>query len=177
LTRVEFTFDAPSDVQQIERTFGCPCAFGQAAPRLVLTGAVFALPLPSAERELLPLLEQHAEQELGRLDLDREVVPGLRDALRSACAEGRPTLTLVARRLAVSPRSLQRRLDERGTSFSTELDAVRRALAEAHLAARDLSIAEVAFVLGFSDQPAFTRAFSRWTGMTPHAFRAARRPS
>jgi AraC-like DNA-binding protein len=174
LARVDFTFDAPDDAPEIERTFGSACAFGQQTPRLVLTRETFSLPLPSAEREILPLLDQHAQEELERLDLDleREPVPGFHEALRAACAEGRPTLSIVARRLAVSPRSLQRRLDEQGVSFSTQLDAFRQAQAEAYLRARGLSIAEVAFVLGFSDQPAFTRAFSRWTGVTPHAFRA-----
>jgi AraC-like DNA-binding protein len=175
LVRVEFAFPAVN-ASDLEATFGCPIVFVEGPPRLVLSQTSFAAALPSAERAILPLLDQHAKQELDRLGLDLEPLPGFREALRCACAEGRPTLGVVARRLAVSPRSLQRRLDERGTTFSAQVDAVRQALACVYLAGRDLSIAEVAFVLGFSDQPAFTRAFTRWTGVTPHVFRAGKRP-
>jgi AraC-like DNA-binding protein len=175
LERVEFTFSPSEAAADLEHAFGCRVSFGQQTARLLLSSSTFSLPLPTAEREILPLLEQHARKQLQEMGIRDEPVPGLRAALISACAEGRPTLTVLARRLGASPRSLQRRLEERATSFSSELDVVRQGLARAHLGAGDLSIAEIAFVLGFSDQPAFTRAFSRWTGVTPQVFRAQSR--
>lgn len=172
LLRVEFTFPPSPSAVELSRTFGCPIDFERDVARLVLGTDTFELRLPTAERELLPLLDQHAQGQMEQVGIQDEPVPGLRDALRSICAEGRPSLLALAKRLGMSSRSLQRRLDEQGTSFSAELEAVREKLARAHLAKRDLSIAEVAFVLGFSDQPAFTRAFARWTGVTPQVFRA-----
>jgi len=172
LLRVELTFERSENEAELEATFGCPIAFDRATARLVLEQSAFDLELPSAERELLPLLDQHAKGQLGNLGAADEPLASIHQALRSACAEGRPTLLAVAKRMGTSARSLQRRLDERKTSFTAELDLVRHRLAKAYLTERQLSIAEVAFILGFSDQPAFTRAFSRWEGTTPSAFRA-----
>jgi AraC-like DNA-binding protein len=76
-----------------------------------------------------------------------------------------------ARRLAMSPRTLQRRLAEEGTSFDTLREETRKQTAEIFLADRTLSISEVAFLLGFSEPGAFHRAFKRWHNITPDAFR------
>jgi AraC-like DNA-binding protein len=77
----------------------------------------------------------------------------------------------VARRLRVSPRQLQRRLAEEGTSFRELRHALRRSLATSYLEDDRLAIAEVAFLLGFSGSSSFHHAFKRWTGKTPAAFR------
>ncbi len=69
--------------------------------------------------------------------------------------------------LGVSPRTLRRRLQNEGTSFQTLLDDVRFSLAKGHLYRGEIAVAELAFVLGFSDTSAFYRAFKRWTGTTP----------
>ena len=76
-----------------------------------------------------------------------------------------------ARRLAMSPRTLQRRLSEEGTSFDTLREETRKQTAEMYLADRTLSVSEVAFLLGFSEPGAFHRAFRRWHNTTPDAFR------
>ena len=76
-------------------------------------------------------------------------------------------MSSIAKKLRTSPRSLQRRLAEAGTSFSGVIDAERRNLALRHLENPCMSISEVAFLLGFSTGPAFHRAFKRWTGLTP----------
>ena len=85
-----------------------------------------------------------------------------------------PSLALVARRLGLSPRSLQRRLDEAGTSFAEILDTAREERAKVFLRAGDVSIAEVSWLLGFAEQSAFTRAFRRWTGRAPTEWRRER---
>jgi AraC-like DNA-binding protein len=78
----------------------------------------------------------------------------------------------VSSRLGVPARTLQRRLRSEGTTFAKKTDEVRRQLAERYLADRRTSVAEVAFLLGFSDVSAFHRAFVRWTGQTPSRYRA-----
>jgi AraC-like DNA-binding protein len=77
----------------------------------------------------------------------------------------------VARRLGVSARTLQRRLGEQGTSFAAIVDEVRRDLARREVALGKRSFGEIAFLLGFSQASAFDRAFRRWTGSTPSAYR------
>ena len=90
-----------------------------------------------------------------------------------------PGVDAVARRLGTSARTLQRRLEVEGTSFARLVDEVRRERAEAFLRANDVSVAEVSWLVGFSEQSAFTRAFRRWTGSSPTEFRrgAATPPS
>ena len=77
----------------------------------------------------------------------------------------------VARHLAMSARSLQRRLNEEGTNYKTLLQTTRQTLAQQHVGANALSINEIAYLLGFSDQANFTRAFKRWFGCSPSAYR------
>ena len=85
--------------------------------------------------------------------------------------EGPPSKSQIARRLAMSERTLHRQLADRDESFQTIATRVRRDAAESLLTTSHHSIADVAFLTGFSDQTAFTRAFKRWTGTTPAAFR------
>jgi AraC-like DNA-binding protein len=77
----------------------------------------------------------------------------------------------VAKKLALSTRTLARRLEDEGESFGSLLDDTRRRLALRHLDQNELSVEEIAFVLGFSQAPVFHRAFRRWTGKTPLEFR------
>src|SRR5262245_64971528 len=87
---------------------------------------------------------------------------------------GETTLTpeTVARTLAVSRRTLSRRLADEGTSFRGILDGVRREFACALLQDRGLSIADITFFLQYSETAVFNRSFRRWTGQTPREFRA-----
>ena len=93
------------------------------------------------------------------------------DRVRVAVAEtlrcGRPGTRAVAERLHISERTLRRRLHEEGTTFKALLDDIRRQLAIQYLEQPELGIAEIAFMLGFSQTPAFSRAFKRWTGVAP----------
>jgi AraC-like DNA-binding protein len=94
----------------------------------------------------------------------------LRAALPDLLRAGEPTLAAAARQLAMSERTLQRRLAAEGTAFQALVDAERRDLALGHLRAGRLAVGEVAFVTGFSERSAFRRAFRRWTGTTPAAY-------
>jgi AraC-like DNA-binding protein len=86
-------------------------------------------------------------------------------------AEGDVQIETVARALATSTRSLQRRLAEAGISYQQLLDNTRRDAADEYLADPRLSIGEVAYLLGYSEPAAFHRAFKRWNGITPQSFR------
>ncbi len=89
----------------------------------------------------------------------------------STVREGEVSLERIASALHTSPRTLHRRLEALDLGFRELRDDTRRRLAEQHLADRGMGIAEVALMLGYSEQSAFTRAFKRWTGVTPSASR------
>ena len=95
-----------------------------------------------------------------------------RRVVLGAIAQGEPEVAAVARSLATSERSLQRRLQEEGTSFREVVDDARKQLAVGYLGDRRLAVSEVAYLLGYSEAGAFVRAFKRWTGKTPGEMRA-----
>jgi AraC-like DNA-binding protein len=96
----------------------------------------------------------------------------VRLAVANALVRGRPTIRAIARALHASPRTLQRRLREQGTSYAKLIDSVRRERTESLVTTGRLSITEIAFLAGFRDLGGFRRAFRRWTGVTPSRARA-----
>ena len=129
--------------------------------------AELALPLMTSDPVAMQLAREQCERELAAL-----VDAGLPSRVRSALlARGDTALPALARELRMSPRTLKRKLAEHGTTFSTIRDDVRRQRALLLLDNRSLSIGEVAAKLGYSELPNFTRAFRKWTGKTPLAYR------
>ncbi|MGA9526123.1 MAG: helix-turn-helix transcriptional regulator, partial [Myxococcaceae bacterium] len=108
---------------------------------------------------------------LARLPKADDFVLQVRQRVTSALSGGEPTLEAIASQLAITPRTLQRRLKEHGTTYQLLLEELRRELALRYLRDHGLEISEVAFLLGFSEPSAFHRAFRRWTGTTPLSFR------
>jgi AraC-like DNA-binding protein len=174
LDRVELAFAAPPSHAEHERIFGCPVRFGAAHNRMTLAAGAWTTPMVRADLSLFQLLDEHAALLLQRLpagsDLPRDVCAAISAELRG----GDPSLEHVATKLAMSPRTLQRRLQDLGASYSDLLDDMRRSASTAYLEDRDLSLGEVAYLLGFAEQSSFTRAFRRWTGQTPTEYRRSR---
>lgn len=136
-------------------------------------GALLTLPylvLPSV-RVILAVLEDHARRLVDELPPDDDLVGRVRAAIAEELTGGEPTTARIARRVAMSERTLQRRLHEHGRTVVELVDETRAAVAKAYLRDRAMSLAEIAFLLRFSDQSAFTRAFRRWTGQPPGAWR------
>ena len=88
-----------------------------------------------------------------------------------------PALSDVAAQLAMGPRTMQRRLAERDKTYQALVDEARRQMAQKLVAGSSYSLSEIAFLTGFSEQSAFTRAFKRWSGQTPGSYRGAARPA
>jgi AraC-like DNA-binding protein len=95
----------------------------------------------------------------------------VREAIEAELRGGDPKLKSVARRLAMTARTLQRRLRDQGVLFNALLDAGRFRCAKSYLAKRDVAGTEVAYLLGFASQSSFDRAFRRWSGHTPTEYR------
>jgi AraC-like DNA-binding protein len=159
-------FPEPDYVQRLP-TLG-RLRFDQPNNRLVFRASVLELPLVSADPVATQLAREQCERELAFL-----VDAGLPGRVRAALTtrSDAPSLTVIARELRMSPRTLKRKLAEHGTTFSTIRDEMRRQRALLLLDNRGLSIGEVAQKLGYSELPNFTRAFRKWTGVTPLAYR------
>jgi AraC-like DNA-binding protein len=167
---VTFRHRAPSDVAEYRRVFGRDAQFGAPENLLGFSTSDLDAPVRSSNPELLEVFERHANAIIDELDqlgpVSRRIVRILSERVKGIA----PTLDDVASELAMSARSVQRSLRAEGTSYQLLLDGVRRELAVRHLAVRGTSAAEVAFLTGFSEPSAFSRAFRRWTGVTPGAY-------
>jgi AraC-like DNA-binding protein len=172
---IELRYPPPSAPSEYERVFGCEVRFGSPRDAIVVDQAVLSVSMKSPDPGLKDLIEHHARDLLARLPLGRSLVDDVRGVLGRELAGGDPSIDGVASRLGIARRSLQRRLAEAGTSFTTVLEEMRERLARSYLLNRDLSIAEVAFLLGYSETPTFHRAFRRWTGLTPGSYRERQR--
>lgn len=172
-----FAYAAPPWAAAYHRILRLPVRFDAAE-----SGVLFPLSMldrlnPSADAALRQLLERHAADQLARLPGGARLAPRVRAAVRSLLPAGDVSAGAVAARFAMSDRTLRRRLTEEATSYQTIVDEVRAELAAHYLARERRAVEEVAHLLGFSDQSAFTKAFRRWRGHTPAAFARARRGS
>jgi AraC-like DNA-binding protein len=140
-----------------------------AAPvnELVLPAEALELPLRNADATLAAYLEGIAGELIAALPPEDALLERLRRAIVELLPEGPPTLERTSRRLGVGGRTLQRRLVERGLKYHDLVDEVRQASAERLLSRAELSVAQVAFLVGFSDPSGFRRAHRRWTRRAP----------
>ncbi|MDC8770560.1 AraC family transcriptional regulator [Roseateles albus] len=169
--QVDFVNPRPLDTSPYLSFFGCPVYFEQPSTRLLLATQDLSLPLRKSDPALLALLDAQAEALLQAVSQVAAPVAAFRLSLVALIREGHTSLDALARAHHLSTRSLQRRLAEQGLSFQALLDGTRRQLAEAYLRSPDLELSEIALLLGFSEQSAFTRAFGQWTGMAPANWR------
>jgi AraC-like DNA-binding protein len=173
--RVGFTHPAPADTSEHHRFFRGRVQFAAGSSSMSLSAADAVRPMRDADAALAGIIRRRLEDALGARDRSSGGTMSAR--VRRLLVEhlGQPGMTLdaVAAALAVSRRTLTRRLAEEGASFRDILDQVRRDFARALLRDRNLSIGDIAFFLQYSEPTAFHRSFRRWTGRTPQAFREA----
>ena len=166
------------DVAEVERILGCRVRAEAGWNGLELSHDTWRLPLRRRDSVLRGVLEWQADAIVARLPSNGSIATEVRRALASRVAGGDTGIQVVARQLATTPRTLQRRLAEQGLSYQELLDATRQEAAAGYLAHSTLSICEIAYLLGYPEAAAFHRAFKRWNGETPQAFRAReRRPA
>jgi len=171
LVRVEFSHDPPADIREHERIFDCPVVFGAETCQLVIARDVWDSPRAGSDPTLFSVVDAHARMLLEQVPRTADIGGRLRDAIDAELRGGQPTLDLIAKRLAMSPRTLQRRLKDEGIVFNDVLDALRFRAAKSYLAQSDIAGSEVAYLLGFAQQSSFNHAFKRWSGETPTSYR------
>jgi AraC-like DNA-binding protein len=142
---------------------------------LLVPRAQWDLPNPRNDASLARVLEHHADDLVARLPASHDPLDAVRAAIGASLRAGETTIEQTAARLRVSTRTLQRQLAAGQTTYRVALDSVRAEVARAMLVTTDRSLVDLAYSLGYSDPSAFNRAFRRWTGMTPLAYRRSGR--
>ncbi len=171
---LSFTHPAPDHLDELHRILGHDITFGAATNTVVCDAAILSWPVAQADASLFPVLQQHAERLLALRSDAPTVVDDVRRALSALLASGDVKLKQVAEKLSIHPRTLQRRLNDAETSFQEVLEELRRDMAEHYLSDVQVSLGEVAFLLGYHDQSSFNRAFKEWTGTSPSIYRESK---
>jgi len=161
-----------ADEAMLKRHFGCEVRFDAGTDLLVWGEKVLAEPFTTHNPQMLEVLVPGLEAALGEGGGGRTLADDVRTVLSQRICGERPAVEKTAKALGVSPRTLQRRLEELGTTYQQVLDDVRHRSARRLLANTDLDAGEVAFLLGFEELNSFTRAFHGWEGTTPLRWRA-----
>jgi AraC-like DNA-binding protein len=156
----------------LEQAFACAVHFDAPVDQLVLDEALLKRPFVTRNADIVAMLVPSLETALAESVAARSMADDVRVALGRRMKGERPNVHDIARELGVSPRTLQRRLGELGTSYQALLDEVRRDASRRLLAGTDLDAGEIAFLLGFEELNSFSRAFHAWEGATPLRWRA-----
>jgi AraC-like DNA-binding protein len=167
---VELSHPGGESAPVFAASFGCMPRFGQAEDALVFSAADATRPLPTANDQLAAMHDRIVAEHLQRMS-GSPIETSVRRMIVKQLPDGVPARSAIARALALSERTLHRRLANEGTTFQRLLDETRRELAQNYLVRRDLSLAAVAYLLGFKDQSSFFRATQRWLSMTPREYR------
>lgn len=154
-----------------ESHFGCPVYFKSGRNALLVTEQSLDTPNKLGDETIANFFDRHLEHTLAKLTTDPELDQQVRSIITNVLSEGVPTISFIAAKLHISARTLQRKLSDQGHSFQGLVDIARKDLSQRLLRETNYSLAEVAFLTGFSEQSGFTRAFKRWVGETPRSYR------
>ena len=171
-TKVAFAHNRNSDVREFERFFGCPVEFGAPNTVFQISADALRLPLITADPKLLRVLRPYCDAAAK----ERNVKPGtLRSAVEAEVEKllphGKAKAENVAEALALSLRTLARRLADEGTTYGEVVDQLRKSLATQYLNDPGMSLGQIAWLLGYEGSTSFNHAFKRWTGRSPSADR------
>jgi AraC-like DNA-binding protein len=169
---VHFRREAPSCSGEFFSYFKSPVVFGAEKNCLILPADKMDTPLKGHNPEIARIHDQIIIRYLADMNKD-DIVQRAKGAIVKLLPSGKISDDKVAGELFMSVRSMQRNLQKRDTTFGQLLDQVRQELAKEYVTDKNISLTEVAFVLGFSEQSVFSKAFKRWTGRTPSDVRKA----
>ncbi len=169
-TKIEFERAQPRDLSPFVASFPCRITFGCGHNKIYYRNSDLNTPLPSANREIALKNDEVVQDYLSRL-LKQSLAKQVTEKMIASLAMGDPNQDIIASELHMSSRQLQRRLKDENTSFRQLLENVKKGLAQNYLNRSQLSMIEIAYQLGFQDPSNFTRAFKRWYGLSPLAFR------
>jgi AraC-like DNA-binding protein len=164
---VDFEHRKPEYARLHSQVFGCEVRFGRRGNRIHLGKKVLDLPILSADASLFNVLESSLAEQLKIRSEEGDLVTKVNHLINVMLSEAGADIKVIARKLGVSERTLQRKLATEGQVFSEMVDAVRRAIAIEYVQQSDYSLTDIALMVGYSELSTFSRAFKRWTGSSP----------
>lgn len=174
---ISFAHEAEAETGRYESYFGCPVRFNTPRNAIGLAPSMLNLPMRLGDPAVSRFLTAHLDTEMEELAPAAAFERSLAAHISEGLSNGIPKAASVAQAIGVSERTLFRRLAESGLTYQDVLENTQKSLAEELLKKSEFSIAEVAFLTGFSEQSTFSRAFKRWMGQTPGAFRKGPQPA
>lgn len=169
---VSFLHHREGDTAEMQRYYGCALMFGMARDCIVFDSAEAELPNVTADPFLHRfLLEYYDDAAARRHSGQSSLRTRVENAITSRLPNGTAIIGNIASDLGMSSRTLSRRLAEEGSSFSSILDDLRSSLANRYLLDSELSISQIAWLLGYTEVSSFAHAFQRWTGRSPTSAR------
>jgi AraC-like DNA-binding protein len=181
-TRIAFVHARSSDLRDFECFYGCPVEFGRAAREeassdlLEFSKDALAIPLVTADSKLVDALQPFCEMAANERNTATGTLrPAVENEVERLLPHGKAKAQTIAKALALS-RTLSRRLADEGTTFGEIVDQLRRSLALQYLKEPGMSLAQIAWLLGYEGSTSFNHAFKRWTGRSPFVARNKKRP-
>ena len=171
-TQVACAHGRTADLREFERFFGCPVEFGATFDQLAFSNETLALPLITEDPHLLETLRPFCEEAArARNTAVGSMRAAVENEVQRLLPHGHAQAESVAKALAVSPRTLSRRLSEEGTTFAEVVEGLRRSLAAQYLNESGFTLAQIGWLLGYEGPTSFNHAFKRWTGRSPSVAR------
>ena len=167
---VSFTCDEPASPAEYERFYQCPVQFGQKENAFTIEKAIVNKPIPLANPGLLDYFEQYADRFLAEMDRQDQYTQSVTKIVLSRLDDVSLNINKVAQEMAVSVRTLQKHLEREGVLFSELYRDIRQKLAQKYLR-ENYSVEQITYLLGYSEPSVFRKAFKKWSGITPKAYR------
>lgn len=173
---VTFIYPQPESTFEYERIFGCPVKFGRKENSMTLDWGLVNTPIRMANADLLEHFEQYAQSLLDEMQRRDEHTRAVTRIILSRLDDESLSIEKVAKEMAVSVRTLQKRLEDEGVVFSDLLRDIRQRLAQKYLR-ENYSVEQITYLLGFSEPSVFRKAFKKWSGVTPREYREGALPA
>lgn len=170
---IHFQYRAPDHLSEYKKVFACPLLFEQHHNAVVLSRSQFMLPAKTYNSYLDELVQRQAESLLQELEADDGLTQQIQKLIIRHLPTGRLNVDVVSENMNMSRRTLARKLREKGTTFQDLVEKTKKELAVDYLKQNKLSVNDIAYMLGFSESSAFSRAFKRWFGDNPQGYRNA----
>ena len=176
-TRVALAHVRKADLREFERSYGCRVEFGAPSDQLEFSNETFGLPLITEDLNLLETLRPFCDEAArARHTAVGSICAAVENEVQRLLPQGRVSAETVAKVLALSVRTLSRRLSGECTTFAAVVDELRRSLALEYLKEPGFTLSQIAWLLGYESPTSFNHAFKRWTGRSPSAARKEKRP-
>jgi AraC-like DNA-binding protein len=169
--KATFTWPKPQYWRQYEQVLQCPVEFGAKRSALEMHSDSLTWPVKQNTDYVFGILEERAETLLDELRSANTAAGRVKLMLAPSLHEGDASAASIARQMGISRQTLFRWLKDEGTDYSSVVNSLRCDLAKQYLQGSGVSLSEVAYLVGFSEGASFTRAFKRWTGVTPSEYR------